>query len=160
MGGLVPARQAPAVGLRVEGTPLHLKRLLLLQNAQPAPAVTARLNVALQNYSLPRKQQHTRSLSSLLTLCPFSTPALNLLPHLTHTPYQSVNYTGTQHLHLHPKRPLPPSLRQLKSARKQLRDFNTAARVQLEGQLAALEAGAGQLLGIRQDLDAVNGYLR
>jgi hypothetical protein len=56
---------------------------------------------------------------------------------------------------------LPPrSLRQLKSARKQLRDFNTAARCQLEGQLAALEAGAAQLASTRADLDAVNAYLR
>jgi hypothetical protein len=32
--------------------------------------------------------------------------------------------------------------------------------VQLEGQLAALEAGAGQLAGMRSDLDEVNAFLR
>lgn len=52
------------------------------------------------------------------------------------------------------------TVRQVKAARKQLRDFNTTARVQLEGQLAALEAGASQLLSIRTDLDSVNEYLR
>ena len=53
----------------------------------------------------------------------------------------------------------PCSLRQLKAARKQLRDFNTAARVQLEAQGAALEAGAAVLAGMRADLDAVNAAL-
>ncbi|KAI8466381.1 MAG: hypothetical protein J3K34DRAFT_63552 [Monoraphidium minutum] len=52
------------------------------------------------------------------------------------------------------------TLRQLKAARKQLRDFNTTARVQLEAQLGALEQGAGQLAGMRADLDAVAAYLR
>jgi hypothetical protein len=62
--------------------------------------------------------------------------------------------------------PAPPprvgacSLRQLKAARKQLRDLTTSARVQLDGQLPALEAAAGQLGGVRADLDAVAGYLR
>jgi hypothetical protein len=51
-------------------------------------------------------------------------------------------------------------LRQLKAARKQLRDFNTTARVQLEGQMADLEAAAAQLAGARADLDAVGEFLR
>lgn len=54
----------------------------------------------------------------------------------------------------------PRRLRQLKASRKALRDYNTAARVQLEAQGPALEAAAGLLAGMRADLDAVNGALR
>lgn len=54
------------------------------------------------------------------------------------------------------------SLRQLRAARQQLRDFNAAARQQLGGseQLAALEAGAAALASTRADLDAVAAFLR
>ncbi|GBF97963.1 hypothetical protein Rsub_10636 [Raphidocelis subcapitata] len=52
------------------------------------------------------------------------------------------------------------TLRQLKAARKQLRDFSTAARVQFDGQLAALEGGAAHLAALRADLDAAHAALR
>lgn len=60
------------------------------------------------------------------------------------------------------KRPLYVScrLRQLKTARKLLRDFNTAAKVELEQQVAAGQAAVQQLLQLRQDLDAAYACIR
>lgn len=51
-------------------------------------------------------------------------------------------------------------LRQLKTARKLLRDFNTAAKVELEQQVAAGQAAVQQLLQLRQDLDAAYACIR
>lgn len=52
------------------------------------------------------------------------------------------------------------SLRQLKSARKLLRDFNAAAKQQLELQLGSVEEAAALLAGVRRDLDAIHAALR
>jgi hypothetical protein len=52
------------------------------------------------------------------------------------------------------------SLRQLKTARKLLRDFNTAAKVELEQQVAAGQVAVQQLLQLRQDLDAAYACIR
>ena len=51
-------------------------------------------------------------------------------------------------------------LRQLKTARKLLRDFNTAAKVELEQQVAAGQVAVQQLLQLRQDLDAAYACIR
>jgi hypothetical protein len=57
--------------------------------------------------------------------------------------------------------PLFDRLRQLKAARKRLRDVRTAAQATLGGQLAGgLEAAAADLGSLRADLDAVAAALR
>ena len=52
------------------------------------------------------------------------------------------------------------SLRQLKTARKLLRDFNAAAKHELEQQIAAGEVAVKHLLAIREDLDATYACIR
>lgn len=51
-------------------------------------------------------------------------------------------------------------LRQLKSARKLLRDFNTASKHQLDVQLADIDQAAQLLTSIREDLDHIYARLR
>lgn len=64
------------------------------------------------------------------------------------------------HALAHDHHPRPHRLKQLKAARKQLRDFNAAARHELDVQLAGGAAAVAQLLAIRADLDAAFGALR
>eukprot|EP00877_Chromochloris_zofingiensis_P012799 jgi/Chrzof1/7773/Cz02g36070.t1 len=52
------------------------------------------------------------------------------------------------------------TLRQLKSARKLLRDFNTASKHQLDVQLADIDQAAQLLTSIREDLDHIYARLR
>jgi hypothetical protein len=62
-----------------------------------------------------------------------------------------------------PPRTRPPTrrrLRQLKAARKQLRDFNAASAQQLESQVAAMEEACRLIGQVRGDLDAIAGRTR
>ena len=52
------------------------------------------------------------------------------------------------------------SLRELKSARTLLRDFNTAAKQQLKQQIEASDAAVQHLKSIRQDLDHAYSCIR
>jgi hypothetical protein len=56
--------------------------------------------------------------------------------------------------------PRRPRLRELKAARRMLRDFNAAAGQQLAQHAAASDAAAAQLIALRADLDAAHACIR